>query len=222
MLPIRQDFIPGPVDPDALRAASDEVLFTASRDGDELAFRTLVERHATLVQRLALNIVRDEQEAEDVAQEVFVSAWRKRLEWKPEAKFTTWLYRIAVNKAIDRYRMRRAAPESPEVITRIADAAVCTLEAPQQHQALERTEVAKSLHAALETLPASQRTALRLFYFEDLDVAKIATAMVTSEQSVRSLLKRGRQTLRTRLQRQKNLCADGSSAIPATAHRAGR
>jgi RNA polymerase sigma-70 factor (ECF subfamily) len=191
-----------------LRAASDAFLFTAGREGDEQAFRTLVERHIGLVRRLALNIVRDEQDAEDVAQEAFVAAWRHRHAWTPEARFTTWLYRIAMNKAIDRYRMRRDSPETQEVITRIADAAVSLADPPVQHVDLERSEASQGLKAALERLPAAQRRALQLFYFEERDVAEIAAIMVASEQSVRALLKRGRQTLRARLEKQKGRRAD--------------
>lgn len=182
-----------------LRAASDEALFLASQAGDELAFRTLVERHVHLIRRLALNVVRDELEAEDVAQETFVSAWRNRQAWRPEARFTTWLYRIAMNKAIDRYRSRRATPQAQEVISQIIDREVSLSEAPPQHGGLERRQVSKTLMAALDALPATQSRALKLFYFDDLEVAKIAAVMNTTEQSVRALLKRGRQTLKLRL-----------------------
>ena len=203
-----------------LRAESDETLFLASQAGDELAFRTLVERHAPLVRRLALNVVRDELEAEDVAQEAFVAAWRNRQAWRPEARFTTWLYRIAMNKAIDRYRSRRSAPHSQEVIAQIIDRDVSLTETPEQEGGLERRQVSTTLMSALEALPATQRTALKLFYFEDMEVAKIATVMVTSEQSVRALLKRGRQALKLRLRNSKTLAAHGPRHLPRPARAA--
>lgn len=194
---------------------SDETLFGASRDGDERAFRVLVERHAGVVRRLALNILGDAHEAEDAAQEAFVAAWRAREGWTPEARFTTWLHRIAVNKAIDRYRSRRATPEPHEAIARLAEAAP-TAEVENQHQALERRESALSLRDCLARLPDTQRQALTMFYFEDQDVARIARALDTTEQAVRSLLKRGKQSLRTLIQRQKSLRGHGSFRIPAT------
>ena len=192
-----------------LSAVSDEALFEACRDGDERAFRVLVDRHAGVVRRLALNILADAHEAEDVAQEAFVAAWRARAGWTPEARFTTWLHRIAVNKAIDRYRSRRATPQSHETITRLAEAAPAA-EVENQHQALERRETAVSLRDCLARLPDSQRQALTMFYFEDQDVARIARALDTTEQAVRSLLKRGKQSLRTLIQRQKSLRDHGS------------
>jgi RNA polymerase sigma-70 factor (ECF subfamily) len=203
-----------------LREETDEALFLASQGGDELAFRTLVERHAPLVRRLALNVVRDEHEAEDVAQEAFVSAWRNREAWRPEARFTTWLYRIAMNKAIDRYRSRRAAPHAQEVIAQIIDREVSPGDTPEQEGRLERRQVSAVLTAALDALPASQRTALQLFYFEDMEVAKIATIMVASEQSVRALLKRGRQALKLRLRDPKTVCAHGPRDLPRPARSA--
>jgi RNA polymerase sigma-70 factor (ECF subfamily) len=212
------DDLPTPATPDrtSLLAWSDEALFTACRDGDEAPFRVLVDRHARLVRRLALNILGDEHEAEDVAQEAFVSAWRARERWSPDARFTTWLHRIAVNKAIDRYRGRRATPEPQEVITRLVDAE--PREATEsQHQILERRETLKTLNNHLAKLPDSQRRALTLFYFEDQDVARIAAALETTEQAVRSLLKRGKQALRSTLQRQKKICDHGPFAFSGAA-----
>jgi RNA polymerase sigma-70 factor (ECF subfamily) len=196
----------------SLLAWTDEALFEACREGDEAPFRVLVDRHARLVRRLALNILGDEHEAEDVAQEAFVAAWRARERWSPEARFTTWLHRIAVNKAIDRYRDRRAVPESQETITRLVDAAPAE-PAETQQQTLEHRETSRTLQDHLARLPDSQRQALTMFYFEDLDVVRIAATLDTTEQAVRSLLKRGKQALRSTLQRQKKICDHGPFAF---------
>lgn len=197
-----------------LRAESDECLFLAAQAGDQLAFRVLVERHVGLVRRLALNVLRDEQEAEDVAQEAFVSAWRNRASWRPEARFTTWLYRIAMNKAIDCYRCRRPTPQPQEELARLIDREARTAEPPQQQDGLEQQELSGTLRAALQRLPATQRRAIELFYYEDMEVARIAEVMLTSEQSVRSLLKRGRQALKLRLRNDKSLAGHGSRHVP--------
>ena len=125
-----------------------------------------------------------------------------------------------MNKAIDRYRSRRAAPQSQEVIAQIIDREVSLSEAPEQHGGLERRQVSTTLMSALDALPATQRTALKLFYFEDMEVAKIAAAMHTTEQSVRALLKRGRQALKTRLRNPAAVAA--APRRPAVPPRAAR
>jgi RNA polymerase sigma-70 factor (ECF subfamily) len=200
-----------------LRAEADDCLFLAAQAGDQLAFRVLVERHIGLVRRLALNVLRDEVEAEDVAQEAFVSAWRNRASWRPEAKFTTWLYRIAMNKAIDSYRSRKPTPQPQEELTRLIDRDARTAEPPRQEEGIEQQELSGTLRSALQRLPATQRRAIELFYYEDMEVARIAEVMVTSEQSVRSLLKRGRQALKLRLRNGKSLSGHGSRHVPGTA-----
>lgn len=200
-----------------LRAEADDHLFLAAQAGDQLAFRVLVERHVRLVRRLALNVLRDEQEAEDVAQEVFVAAWRNRANWRPEAKFTTWLYRIAMNRAIDSYRSRRPSPQPQEELARLIDRDAANAEPARQEEGLERQEQSGVLSAALQRLPANQRRAIELFYYQDMEVARIAEVMVTSEQSVRSLLKRGRQALKLRLRNGKSPPGHGSFDLPGIA-----
>jgi RNA polymerase sigma-70 factor (ECF subfamily) len=199
-----------------LRAETDEFLFLAAQGDDQLAFRVLVERHIGLVRRLALNVLHDEVEAEDVTQDAFVAAWRNRASWRPEARFTTWLYRIAMNKAIDAYRSRRAKPAPQETIAQLVDRDACA-EPPGQQQGLERQEISSALRRGLARLPASQRQAMELFYYEDMEVARIAEVMLTSEQSVRSLLKRGRLALKLRLRNDKSLPVHGSRDLPAVA-----
>lgn len=204
---------------------SDEDLFLACAGDEPGAFRLLVERHMRLVRRLALNVLGDVHEAEDVAQEVFVAVWRARLDWRPEARFSTWLHRVAVNKAIDRRRSLRgvsqASPEPQEVIARLADADQRAARPEDAQVRLERMESAKGLRLALERLPAAQNQALTMFYFEELDVGRIADVLGCSEQAVRSLLKRGRSALKTNLQRQKKICSHGYRPVQSQPRQPG-
>jgi RNA polymerase sigma-70 factor (ECF subfamily) len=204
---------------------SDEDLFLACAGDEPSAFRPLVERHLRMVRRLALNVLGDLHEAEDVAQEVFVSVWKARIDWRPEARFSTWLHRITVNKAIDRRRslrgVSRACPEPQEVINRLAEADV-RAETPEDALGrLERIERATGLRRALDRLPESQNQALTMFYFEELDVGRIADVLDCSEQAVRSLLKRGRQALKTNLQRQKKICSHGHRPVQSQPRQPG-
>jgi RNA polymerase sigma-70 factor (ECF subfamily) len=204
---------------------SDEALFLACASDEPGAFRPLVERHLRMVRRLALNVLGDVHEAEDIAQEVFVSVWKARLDWRPEARFSTWLHRVAVNKAIDRRRSLRgasqASPTSWEVITRLADADDRAARPEDALVRLERMESAKSLRLALDRLPASQNQALTMFYFEELEVGRIADVLDCSEQAVRSLLKRGRAALKTNLQRQKKICSHGYRPVQSQPRQPG-
>jgi len=217
--------MPGSTNTDRADARSDEDLFMACASSEPGAFRLLVERHMRMVRRLALNVLGDAHEAEDVAQEVFVAVWKARLDWRPEARFSTWLHRVAVNKAIDRRRSLRgasqASPESQEVITRLADADDRAARPEDACVRLERMESAKSLRLALERLPASQNQALTMFYFEELDVGRIADVLDCSEQAVRSLLKRGRAALKTNLQRQKKICSHGYRPVQSQPRQPG-
>jgi len=217
--------MPNPTNIDLSDNRSDEDLFMACAGDAPGAFRLLVERHMRMVRRLALNVLGDVHEAEDVAQEVFVSVWKARLDWKPEARFSTWLHRVAVNKAIDRRRSLRgasqASPESQEVITRLADADDRAARPEDACVRLERMESAKSLRLALDRLPASQNQALTMFYFEELDVGRIADVLDCSEQAVRSLLKRGRAALKTNLQRQKKICSHGYRPVQSQPRQPG-
>lgn len=217
--------MPGSMNIDAADQRSDEDLFMACAGDEPGAFRGLVDRHLRMVRRLALNVLGDVHEAEDVAQEVFVSVWKARIEWRPEARFATWLHRIAINKAIDRRRSLqgtlRTSPEPQDVITRLADADPRAAVPEDALGRLERMESAKGLRQALERLPASQVQALTLFYFEELDVSRIADLMDCSEQAVRSLLKRGRQALKSTLQKQKKICSHGHRPVQSQPQRPG-
>lgn len=183
-------------------ADSDELLCERLREGDHRAFHALMARHSAMVSRLAMNILSDRGEAEDVVQEVFVSLWRNRgVVILRNAKFSTWLYRVSINKAIDKRRSRRATPQPMETIIAACDAISADESSCDQERAIDDAESSRALKLEIARLPGNQATALRGFYFEGRDVASIAAGMGCSEQAVRSLLKRGKQTLRERLTR---------------------
>lgn len=165
--------------------------------GDEHALRVLFDRYGRLVRRLAHNILNDHVEAEDVAQEVFMALWRKKDAWECSARFSTWLHRVAINRAIDHRRRLRDAPQAHETIMALSDRAVPA----EQGANLEAQDAALSLSAMIAELPSAQSRALTFYYFRNLDIADIADRMLITPIAVRALLKRGRAGLKMRLEK---------------------
>lgn len=168
---------------------TDEALMLRVQGGDKEAFRLLVGRHIDRIVGTARRIV-GAAEAEDVAQDVFLKVWTARDQWSPgQAAFRTWLYRVAVNRCID--RVRRARPTSIDEVPEIVD------DAPGPLAECERREEGERLREAMTQLSDQQRTAITLYYHESLTAAEVAEIMGLRLNAVESLLKRGRQKLRT-------------------------
>ncbi len=172
----------------------DAVLVAAIRGGDKAAYQLLVKRYLTKVWRLAMSILHDAQEAEDATQEVFLALWQSVEKWDPEgqAKFSTWIYRVAFNKCIDIKRARK--PTVPE--ESVPEKATET----DAYDQLLQSQVSDKISSLLAELPEMQRIAMLLYYYEELSVDEISAKLETSEQSVRSLLKRGRRSLKDKIQ----------------------
>ncbi|WP_245593512.1 sigma-70 family RNA polymerase sigma factor [Azospirillum halopraeferens] len=168
---------------------TDEVLMARIRAGDRAAYRVLVQRHLRRTYVLARRMSGSDSEAEDIVQDALLQVWQRRAHWTDEgARFTTWLYRVVVNRCVD-YR-RRPAGEDLDAVDERADGA------PDAVSTIQRRQVAARLRDAREKLPAQQRAALALFYYEGLSNAEVASVMQISVTAVESLLKRARQQLR--------------------------
>ncbi len=179
----------------------DDLLLRRVAAHDENAFRTLVEKHVDRSYALALRLLGNASDAEDVAQDVMLKVWSSRGTWKEgKAKFTTWLYRVITNRCID--IRRRPRTEDMEKAPELAD------ENPDALSLIHRDEVKTLLEIAMEQLPEQQRTALILSYSDDLSNPEIAEIMEKSVSSVESLLKRGRQNLRVLLHKSEGSILD--------------
>ena len=172
----------------------------AYQRGSEAAFDLIVEAYSGQVYGLFTRFLGPVPEREDMVQEVFLRVIRARERWKPTARLSTWLYRIAFNLAVNRSQRR-----SPEVSI---DAEVGGEEerrelddpsAPQPSEALERGDVVDAVQEALAALPEKQRMALVLARFEDQSLAEIAEVLDSTEKAVKSLVHRARENLRARL-----------------------
>lgn len=173
---------------------SDEDLLVMTGNGDTEAFRILTARHAGRAYAVALRMTANAADAEDVVQDTMLKIWSLGRNWEGgRARFSTWLYRVIVNRCID--LKRRPQGEDIEAIDEPAAPEVDAVDE------LIRAEAARRLTHALAELPDQQQAAMILSYYEDRSNAEIADRLATSVMAVESLLKRGRTYLRRRLQR---------------------
>lgn len=172
---------------------ADDILVRRVAAGDGRAAEELVRLCLPRVTSLAQRMLGDAHEAEDVAQEVFVRAWRQAGQWIPgKAKFSTWLHRVTINLCYDRLRRRREMPDA-EAGLGVADGA------PGAGDAWLARQRQAHVRAALDRLPARQRAAIALCHFEELPQAEAAGAMGISVDALESLLARARRALKADL-----------------------
>lgn len=172
---------------------SDSELVRRAQRGDHQAFAGLVGRHSASVFRLALSIMGREfvPEAEDVTQEVFLKVHDSIRSFRGDAEFTTWLYRIAFNQAVN--VKSRARYQSPHVATADLDR-----EAARElgtHQQVEESLRDLALAECIRTLPEVYQSALRLYYWMGAGVAEVADLLGVPEGTAKSYLYRARQLL---------------------------
>jgi RNA polymerase sigma-70 factor (ECF subfamily) len=179
-------------------------LVARAQAGDEAAFRALVEVHQDRAYGLALRIVGRAEDAEEVAQDAFVRAWRALSTFRGEAAFGTWLHRIVSRLALDRRaritaRARNEEPveSPPEAPVDLADVAGIDGSGP----GAGGTDAIR-LDRLLDRLSAQARAAVVLYYYEDRSVAEVAAALAAPEGTVKTLLSRARATLRAALERE--------------------
>ena len=175
------------------------------RDDDADAFPELVELYHHRLVTVMHHLVGNAEEAEDLAQEVFLRVYRGRKKYHPKAKFSTWLFTIANNLALNVLRTRQRKPTVPLNVRdsgplgpRPAEQLVHD-RAHQPHDRIQQRELAAVVQQALETLNERQRIAVVLNKFEDMNYADIADVMGLTTKAVKSLLSRARENLRLAL-----------------------
>ncbi|HEV2421777.1 MAG TPA: sigma-70 family RNA polymerase sigma factor [Candidatus Acidoferrales bacterium] len=181
---------------------SDVQLMLDVKAGDELSFEILLKKYRTPLVNFLYRMVRDQAAAEDLAQEVFLRVYRARKEYSPSAKFTTWLFRIATNLALNairdgRYRQMQISIDTP----RDEDEQVIEIAAPQARaddRLIER-ERNQMIRGAILALPEKQRAAVILHKYQEMDYAQIGKILGCSESALKSLLFRAYETLRVQL-----------------------
>jgi len=171
-------------------APPDEDLMRSIAQGDLDAFEQLVLRHQQMAWRTAYRLVADYQSAEDLAQDAVLRVFEAADRYQPTAAFRTYFYRIVVRLCLDHLRKGRPVPSNYF----LNEANQPSSSSSPEHEAT-RTEQEQAVQEALARLPARQRTAIVLRYFEGLSGRQTADAMETSVKAVEQLLARGRASL---------------------------
>ncbi len=183
--------------------AADADLVAQLQSGSEAAFRVLVERYQDRIYRTVLALLHSPEEAEDVAQEVFVEVYQTVARFRGEAAFSTWLYQLATSRALKNRRRARAKKRFAYFTSLLGFDNDVLHELPDHAHPLALLEGQQQLRLLLDyvaRLPGPQQVAFTLRHEQELSYEEIAAVLHTSVSAVESLLFRARQTLRKHLQ----------------------
>ena len=184
-------------------ARTDVQLMLDVKAGDEASFELLLQKYRTPLVNFLYRMVRDTATAEDLAQEVFLRVYRARKQYSPSAKFTTWLFRIATNLALNSVRDNRY--RKMEISHRCARwkktkrRCKCRRREMRIDEHLIERDRAEFIRRAIAALPEKQRAAVLLHKYEEMDYGEIAKILECSESALKSLLFRAYETLRVQL-----------------------
>lgn len=166
----------------------DSELITRAAGGDPTAFQALVERHRSMVYRVAYQFAGNHHDAEDIAQEVFIKVYRSLDKFRHDAQLTSWLYRIVMNACIDHRRRQAPAGSTP-----LGDEAEQTLlntqeQAPDPEDRAYAGELGEVLQAEIARLPQGQRIVFVMRHHQGLKLCEIADALGLAEGTVKRQL----------------------------------
>jgi RNA polymerase sigma-70 factor (ECF subfamily) len=185
-------------------APTDADIMLRVKAGDQSAFDYLVQKYRRPLVSFMYRMARNSAAAEDLAQEVFLRVYRSRASYEASAKFTTWLYRIATNLAVNHARdTRHERPELTVSIDEPDEDTGTTFELPDGNltaeQIMVRHERMMAIRSKVEALPEQQRLAVIMHKYQQMDYKQIAEVLKKSESATKSLLFRAYQTLRDQL-----------------------
>jgi RNA polymerase sigma-70 factor (ECF subfamily) len=186
--------------------AEDDELIRAAQKGDRSAFDTLVRRYDRSVLRLALHMLGNEQDAQDVHQDAFIKAYRHLSNFRFECSFYTWLYRIVTNLCLDQLRRRKSRKEDPATVLDAAGEEMDLMANVQDERAmanpareLDRKNMNAAIQGALDALTPRERTVFELKHYQGLKLRTIGEMLSTTEETAKNTLFRATRKLRARL-----------------------
>ena len=179
---------------------NDQEFIISLQNGEPKAFKLLVDTWQDMVYNTILGVVQDTQEAEDTAQEVFIQVYQSVKDFRSDSKLSTWIYRIAVTKALDAERRKKAKKRFSGLLT-FFGAGEESEAAHFYHPGVqvENKERAAILFKAVSALPKNQRIAFLLIRTEGLSYGETADIMKLSVKSVEALMQRAKENLRKEL-----------------------
>lgn len=184
---------------------SDAELLRLAREGDPAAFRILIRRHDRYLYRIARSVLLDDHEAEDVVQETYVRAFTRLVDFRGDASLSTWLTRIALNEALQRYRQRRRIV-SLDILDSASGHPVAQIRqspmiAPDQdpERATARHQIRTLLERAIDDLPEAFRTVFVMRDIEEASTEETASVLGIRPPTVKTRLHRARRMLREAL-----------------------
>jgi RNA polymerase sigma-70 factor (ECF subfamily) len=194
------------MDARALQRTEDDDLIREAQHGERAAFDSLVRRYDQSVLRLALHMLGNEQDAQDVNQEAFLKAYRHLGNFRFECSFYTWLYRIVTNLCLDHLRRRKSRREDPatvidsrgdemDLMANISD----TRSMANPARELDRKSMGESINQALDKLTPRERTVFELKHYQGLKLRTIGEMLSTTEETAKNTLFRATRKLRAHL-----------------------
>ncbi len=194
------------MDARALQRTEDDDLIREAQRGERAAFDSLVRRYDQSVLRLALHMLGNEQDAQDVHQEAFIKAYRHLGNFRFECSFYTWLYRIVTNLCLDQLRRRKSRREDPAtVLDASGDEMDLMANIPDTRamanpgRELERKAMSESISDALNQLTPRERTVFELKHYQGLKLRTIGDMLNTTEETAKNTLFRATRKLRLNL-----------------------
>jgi len=178
---------------------TDQDIITEILLGNRFLFSKLIDKYQRMVFTLAMGFVHQKENAEDLTQDIFIKVWIALPNYKGDAIFSTWLYRIAVNYCInfvEKNKRNRFIVLAEELIGHVFNTAINDKDAQQE---LEEMESGNLVRTAIDSLPINQRTAFILSAYEELPIKEIASIMNRSEGAVEQLLQRAKMNLKKKI-----------------------
>jgi RNA polymerase sigma-70 factor (ECF subfamily) len=188
----------------SLDGLTDAEVMLRVRAGDESAFDYLVQKYRRPMVSFMYRMAHNAAAAEDLAQEVFLRVYRSRASYEASAKFTTWLYRIATNLAVNHARdTRHERPENMASLDEPDEETGTTMDvadtSPNVEEKLVKQERLKAIRQKVQSLPERQRLAVLMHKYQQMDYKQIGEVLKLSESATKSLLFRAYETLREQL-----------------------